>query len=88
MVNALGAYVQSVFANPMSAISSMMNAPAPITSGQTNSGSSAAQSTGSSTGSTPSLTGSSEPTTVGFYFRGSLVPLVQIFQPLTPKPQL
>ena len=86
-MNALGAYVQSVFANPMSAISSMLNSPAAISSGGANLTSNIAG--GQASATAPSV-GSSigETTAVGFYFRGSLVPLVQLYQPMTPKPQL
>lgn len=86
-MNALGAYVQSVFANPMSAISSMLNSPAAISSGAVNVGSSMAAGQASAT-APPVGTCTIESSAVGFYFRGSLVPLVQIYQPLTPKPQL
>ena len=81
MVNALGAYVQSVFANPMGAMTSMLNAPAPIPGSSSSGNVNSSQTTG--------LTSSPGDTCpVGFYFRGSFVPLLQLYPPLTPRPQL
>jgi len=83
MVNALGAYVQSVFANPMGAMTALLNTPAPISSVNPSSGASSNQ---TNSAITASPTGDSSP--VGFYFRGSFVPLLQLYAPLTPRPQL
>jgi hypothetical protein len=81
MVNALGAYVQSVFANPMNAMNPVIN----NASGGGGGGNSAPSSNSLNNG--PSST-SGDTSTVGFYFRGSLVPLIHMYQPSTPKPQL
>lgn len=78
MVNALGAYVQSVFANPMNSMNSGMNS--------SSSGAPGSIPTPSSMNGPSSMSG--DPSTVGFYFRGSLVPLIHVYQPSTPKPQL
>ncbi|CAL8120472.1 unnamed protein product [Orchesella dallaii] len=79
MVNALGAYVQSVFANPIGAMAVSLSTP--TTGNAPNSG----VPTNPANGPTNSANDAS---TIGFYFRGSLVPLVQVYQPSTPKPQL
>lgn len=79
MVNALGAYVQSVFANPVGAMAVSMTPPTPGSVPNSNS------TTNPTNGPTSNTNDAS---TIGFYFRGSLVPLVQVYQPSTPKPQL
>jgi hypothetical protein len=84
MVNALGAYVQSVFANPMNAMSNMNMGSSG--GGQGGGG----QSSGGASNGIPNnpSSGGDHNSLVGFYFRGSLVPLIHIYQPSTPKPQL
>lgn len=79
MVNALGAYVQSVFANPIGAMAVPLSTPTSGNVPNTNVASNPANGPASST---------NDSSTIGFYFRGSLVPLVQVYQPSTPKPQL
>ena len=81
MVNALGAYVQSVFANPVGAMSSIITP----SSSLPNASPSSSQSSGSMNSTASALNDASP---MGFYFRGSLVPLIQLYQPSTPKPQL
>jgi len=78
MVNALGAYIQSVFANPMGAMPHM------------NQSAQSSNSTGVSGATTSNGVSpyAADGTTAGFYFRGSLLPLIQIYQPSVPKPQL
>ncbi|ODN01672.1 Protein MON2 [Orchesella cincta] len=79
MVNALGAYVQSVFANPIGAMAVSLSTPTTGNAPNSN------VTTNPANGPTSCANDAS---TIGFYFRGSLVPLVQVYQPSTPKPQL
>lgn len=65
-MNAIGAYVQSVFASGSGSLLGV-----------------------SQNGHGVGLSGGGgEGGVMGFYFRGSLIPLVQTYQPRTPKSQL